>query len=105
MLKYISLALVLSVPCSALAQDFHKGGFFDSDVSQKGFFTEEQAGIPIKNNTGLTTSRNKNDSWEVAPGTVAAVVTAEAKESSDEEVKKQQANGSDSFEVSKTPTD
>jgi len=107
MSKFLSLLLllVLAAPSGVLAQDFHKGGFFDSEVSQTGFFSDDQAGIPIKNNTGATTTRSKKDSWEVPPEKLAAIVTEEAKIASDERIKKDETNGGDSFEVNNGPKD
>ena len=108
MKKQLCLVLIIGLPSSALAQDFHKGGFFDSDVSQSGFFTEDQAGIPIKNNTGTATSKLKNDSWEVSPDKMAGIAAEQAKAASEEQ-QKNGSNGSqsatDSFDVKKGPTD
>ncbi len=103
--KFRVLFLFLAAPSSVLAQDFHKGGFFDSDVSQGGFFNEAQAGIPIKNNMGVITTRPKKDSWEVHPDKLAGIPTDDAKVASDKQTIKDEVSNSDSFEVKKEPTD
>lgn len=105
MYKFITFLLFVAAPSTLLAQDFHKGGFFDSDVSQTGFFSESQAGIPIKNDMGVITTRPKKDSWEVHPDKLAGIPTDEAKVASDNQNLKDEASNSDSFEVKKEPTD
>jgi hypothetical protein len=89
------MALTLGLADSAVAQDFHKGGFFDSDVSQTGFFSNEQAGLPVK--TNATASKSKIDSFALSPQEAAGLqletAAAENKERS------QSDTTSDSFEV------
>ena len=102
MKEFVSFVLIISFPCAVLAQDFHKGGFFDSDVSQKGFFTDDQAGIPVKNNTGVITTRSKNDTWEVSGDKVAQMGT---NDTATNNAQKDQTVSGDSFDVKKEPTD
>jgi len=109
------ILFLIAAPICALAQDFHQGGFFDSDVSQTGFFSDAQAGIPIKKNTGAFTTRSKKDSWEVPADRLAAIEAAKAEagfseqttkeqESQEQGIKEQSGSG-DTFEVKKEPTD
>lgn len=99
------LFLLLATPSNLLAQDFHKDGFFDSEVSQTGFFSESQAGIPIKNDTGVITTRPTKDSWEVQPDKFTIVVRPEAQAGSVEKAKTEVTSSGDSFEVKKESTD
>lgn len=59
MQKLIPLILLIISPLSAQAE-----GFFDADLARKGFFSDDQAGIPIKNPGGNITTRVK-DSWDI----------------------------------------
>ena len=104
MKRFSCLLLLLAAPTCALGQDFHKGGFFDADVSQTGFFTDDQAGIPIKNDTGTTTTRTKSDTWEVSPDSIAGIEAAKAEIVARGHASKEQGSSGDSFEVKKEQT-
>jgi hypothetical protein len=51
--------LILVLPQLAIAE-----GFFDPEITEKGYFDEDRASFPVKNPTGNTTSR-RSDSFDL----------------------------------------
>jgi hypothetical protein len=59
--KILILLILLLYPLAASAE---QEGFFDPEITEKGYFDDDRASIPIKNPTGNTTSR-KPDSFDL----------------------------------------
>ncbi len=103
MKRAIIITLISILPLSASAQEYGTqklGGFFEDSVTNTGFFSDEQAGIPVKNPTGVITTRPGKDSWTVSSGIYqqppVAQIVDEAKKQSEEGTGQPPA---DSFDV------
>ncbi len=83
-MKQLIILILLILPLNARAEDLpaeaaataqtgdqatedsdRQAGYFDENVTQDGFFTDDQAGIPVKNAAGNTTTR-REDSFNLS---------------------------------------
>jgi hypothetical protein len=66
------LIILICLPFSAIAEeekpgviDNKEGGFFEPELYEKGFFEDDRASFPVKNNVGNSTRLRGGDSWDI----------------------------------------